>query len=163
MTRERMTTQIVCSYADDPGAVESGTPEQAGNAVFDLEVSEHRQVLLIRFRAEVVESDFEALDGLSKRLAGRQYDCIIDLSNVVGMGMPLDMATQFVAKRGDIPQAFAGRERIYVVPQHDLKLLTRLYASYQASRGWKQPLIVETLEEAFRRLDVGRDDFRPLA
>jgi hypothetical protein len=131
--------------------------------VFELQVSEHREVLLIRFRGSIAESDFAVLDGLAGRFEGRQYDCIIDLSDVAGTGMPLEMAAGFVAKRGEIRQAFEGRERLYVVPHHDLRLLTRLYASYQASQGWKEPEIVRTMEEAFARLGVGAADFQPLA
>jgi hypothetical protein len=131
--------------------------------VFDLQVSEHREVLLIRFRGDIAESDFASLDGLAGRFAGRQYDCIVDLSDVAGTGMPLDMAAGFVARRGEIRQAFEGRKRLYVVPHHDLRLLTRLYASYQASKGWKEPEIFGTLDEAFARLGVSAADFLPLA
>ena len=34
----------------------------------------------------------------------------------------LDLATEFVAKRGELPQAFKDRERIYVVPRDDLEV-----------------------------------------
>jgi hypothetical protein len=73
-----------------------------------------------------------------------------------------ELATGFVSKRGELPQAFKDRERIYVVPQPDLKLLVRLYAAYQASKGWRAPVIVETLDEAFERLGVAASDFRPV-
>jgi hypothetical protein len=74
----------------------------------------------------------------------------------------VDLATDFVAKRGDLPQAFRDRERLYVVPQDDLKLLVRFYAASQAGKGWKAPVIVRTLEEAFKRLDVSASEFVPL-
>jgi hypothetical protein len=73
------------------------------------------------------------------------------------------LATDFVAKRGELPQMFKDRERIYVVPQDDLKLLSRLYASYQASRGWRPPVVVRALDEALSKLGVNISDFRPLA
>jgi hypothetical protein len=75
----------------------------------------------------------------------------------------LDLATEFVAKRGELPQAFKDRERIYVVPQDDLKLLARLYAAYQTAKGWRPPTIVATLEDALARLGVARADFRPVS
>ena len=62
------------------------------------------------------------------------------------------LATDFVSQRGELPQAFTDRERIYVVQQDDLKLLVKLYAAYQASRGWRPPVIVATLDEALARL-----------
>jgi hypothetical protein len=75
----------------------------------------------------------------------------------------VDLATEFVAKRGDLPQAFKDRERIYVVPQDDLKLLTRFYAACQTAKGWRAPSIVATLDEAFARLSVAQLDFVPVA
>ena len=75
----------------------------------------------------------------------------------------IGLATDFISKRGELPQAFIDRERIYVVQQEDLKLLVRLYAAYQASKGWRTPVIVRTLEEAFGRLGVAASDFGPPA
>jgi hypothetical protein len=46
-----------------------------------------------------------------------------------------------------------------VVPQDDLKLLTRLYAAYQIAKGWRSPSIVATLDEAFARLGVAQANF----
>ncbi|WP_147155236.1 hypothetical protein [Reyranella soli] len=57
---------------------------------------------------------------------------------------------------------FKDRERIYVVPQDDLKLLTGLYAAYQTAKGWRPPTIVATLDEAFVRLGVAQADFHPI-
>src|SRR6476620_6557171 len=110
--------------------------------MFDIKICPSRQVVLVRFRGEQTEDDFIALDRLAAEgRGGAEYDCIFDLSNVERV----DLATDFVAKRGELPQMFKDRERIYVVPQDDLKLLSRLYASYQASRGWRPPVVVRTL------------------
>ena len=49
-----------------------------------------------------------------------------------------------------------------MVPQDDLKLLTRLYAAYQTAKGWRSPSIVATLDEAFARLGVAQADFAPV-
>ena len=87
-----------------------------------------------------------------------EFDCIFDFIAVER----IDLATEFVARRGELPQAFEDRERIYVVPQDDLKLLTRLYAAYQTAKGWRPPSIVATLEEAFARLGVAQSDFKPV-
>jgi len=73
------------------------------------------------------------------------------------------LATDFVSKRGERPQALTDRERIYVVPQDDLKLLVRLYAADRQSKGWRPPTVAETLEEALQRLQVTRADFRPVS
>jgi hypothetical protein len=71
----------------------------------------------------------------------------------------VDLATEFISKRGDLPQVYPDRHRIYVVPQDDIKLLVRLYAAYQSARGWRAPEIVADIEEAFKMLGVTAADF----
>jgi hypothetical protein len=128
--------------------------------MFDVEVCESRRIVLIRFRGELAEADFAALDALGReKQGGPPYDVIFDMSAVERIGL----ATEFISKRGELPQAFTDRERIYVVQQEDLKLLVRLYAAYQASKGWRTPVIVRTIEEAFGRLGVVGSDFGPPA
>ena len=124
--------------------------------MFDIGVCEAKQVVLIRFTGELTESDFARLDRMAADARGKaEFDCIFDFTAVER----IDVATEFVAKRGDLPQAFKDRERIYVVPQDDLKLLTRLYAAYQTAKGWRSPAIVATLDEALDRLGVVQSDF----
>ena len=85
------------------------------------------------------------------------YDVIYDMSGVEHV----HLATDFISKRGKLPQANPSRQRLYVVPQDDLKLLVRLYAAYQASAGWVEPVVVGTLQEALDRLQIGPSDFKP--
>ena len=114
--------------------------------MFDVEVCEAKRVLWIRFRGELAEADFTRLDGLGRDVKSvPSCDVVFDMTSVE----KVHLATDFVARRGELPQAFPDRARIYVVPQHDLKLLVRLYAAYQASRGWRSPVIVQKVEEAF--------------
>jgi hypothetical protein len=127
--------------------------------MFDIEVSESMRVALVRFRGRLSEADFTTLEALAKaRRDGPGYHVIFDLSRVEES----QPSTDFVARRGELPQTFEGRERIYVVPQNDLKLLVRLYAAYQQSKGWKPPLVVDRLEEAFQQLGIAAADFRPV-
>jgi len=127
--------------------------------MFDIGVCEAKQIVLIRFTGELTESDFAGLDRMAADARGNaEFDCIFDFTAVE----KIDVATEFVAKRGDLPQAFKDRERIYVVPQDDLKLLTRLYAAYQTAKGWRSPVIVATLDEALDRLGVVQSDFHPM-
>ncbi|TBR23743.1 MAG: hypothetical protein EPO10_26545 [Reyranella sp.] len=127
--------------------------------MFDVQVCASRPFVLIRFRGLLAEHDFVRLDQLASSRAGPGYDVIFDMTAVERV----DLAADFVAKRGDLPQAFKDRERIYVVPQDDLKLLVRFYAASQAAKGWRAPEIVGTLEEAFKCLGVSASDFTPLA
>jgi hypothetical protein len=126
--------------------------------MFDVEVCEPKRVVLIRFRGELAEGDFSALDAMGREMqGGPPYDVVFDMTNVE----KLHLATDFVSQRGELPQAFTDRERIYVVQQDDLKLLVKLYAAYQASKGWRPPVIVSTLDEALARLGVTVAEFGP--
>jgi hypothetical protein len=128
--------------------------------MFDIEICPPRQIVLVRLHGMLSEDDFRSLDGLASQARGRaEYDCIFDLSQVERV----DLATEFIAKRGSLPQAFTNRQRIYVVPQDDLKLLVRLYASYQAAQGWRPPAIVQSLDEALAMLGVGLSEFRAVS
>lgn len=125
--------------------------------MFRIDISEARHIALIRFKGELTEQHFSALDAMAReRRGGEPYDVIFDMTDVE----KVDLATEFIAKRGDLPPAYGNNERIYVVPQDDLRLLTRLYAGYQAARGWRAPVVVETLDEAFDRLGATASDFR---
>lgn len=124
--------------------------------LFDIEINDDRQVALVRFRGELSERDFAGLDALgAMKEADKPFDCIFDMTAVE----KIDLATAFVSKRGELPQVYTDRHRIYVVPQDDLKLLVRLYAAYQRAKGWREPVVVATIGEAFAMLNLTADDF----
>ncbi|HLG46155.1 MAG TPA: hypothetical protein VKY24_07940 [Reyranella sp.] len=126
--------------------------------MFDIEICEERKVGLVRFHGELTEADFDALDAAARAVKdGPAYDVIYDMSGIDHAHLAID----FVSKRGALPQANPGKQRLYVVPQHDLKLLVRLYAAYQVSKGWQPPAVVDTLQDALDRLQIARSDFKP--
>jgi hypothetical protein len=124
--------------------------------MFEIQVCPACQIALVRFQQRLAEADFVGLIGLaaSARVA---WDYIFDFTNVERA----DLAADFVAKRGELPQLFTDRQRIYVVPQPDLLLLVRLFAAYQTSKGWRPPEIVDSLEDAFAHFGVQASDFTP--
>jgi hypothetical protein len=127
--------------------------------MFDIDICEPRRIVLVRFRGQLTEADFVELDKLAAEQRGkRAFDCIYDMTNIE----QFDLATSFVARRGDLPQPFKDHERIYVVSNADLKLLVRLYAAYQVNKGWKAPVIVASASEAMSRLGVSPSDFSPV-
>ena len=124
--------------------------------MFDVDICQERRVILFRFHGLLSPHDFAALDKLAAENKGAvPYDSIFDMTAIERV----DLATDYVVARGDLPQAHKDRERIYVVPQDDLKLLVRLYAAYQENRGWRPPLVVATLDEALNRLGVSASEF----
>lgn len=128
--------------------------------MFAIETCEERKIGLVRFYGELTEADFDELEAAGRSVKDRAaYDVIYDMSEVESA----HLATDFISKRGRLPQANPYRQRLYVVPQEDLKLLVRLYAAYQASGGWVVPVVVDTLQEALDRLQIARSAFRPHA
>ena len=127
--------------------------------MFEVEVCQSRQVVLVRFRGELSEDDFAKLDKLAAEARGKaEYDCIYDMTDVQKVSLRID----FVAKRADFPQPYKNRERIYVVQQDELEFLVNSYVAAQAAKGWKEPRLVRTLRQALDILAVSASDFVPL-
>jgi hypothetical protein len=126
----------------------------------EISIEQSHAVVLVTFRGELAEADFTALETLGRqRQTGPHFDVVFDFSDV----RQVDLATEFIASRGQLPQTFSGRERIYVVPQDDLKLLVKLYAAYRQAKGWQAPLVVNTLAEALDKLRVSNRLFLPVS
>jgi hypothetical protein len=125
--------------------------------MFDLSINELRKVILCTFDEEMTADDFAMLDAIGRnRKEIALYDCIFDLTRV----LRIDVPTNFADERAEIPQAFKDRERVYVVERPDVRDLVQRYADGQAAKGWRAPVIVATLVEAFTRLGVAAVEFR---
>jgi hypothetical protein len=127
-----------------------------GRHMFEIQIGAARQIALVRFRKQLSEADFVGLIGLAAGVR-LPWDYIFDFTDIERA----DLAADYIAKRGELPQLFTDRQRIYAVPQSDLKLLVRLFAAYQTSKGWRPPEIVDLLEDAFPRLGARSSDFTP--
>jgi len=126
--------------------------------MFRIEVCEARQIALVLFHGQLTEGDFAALEAIGRAAKdGPGYDVVYDMTAVEQS----DLATDFVSRRGSLPQANPHRRRLYVVPHDDLRLLVRLYAAYQAAAGWPSPVIVDTLHQVLDQLEIERSEFKP--
>lgn len=127
--------------------------------MFDIEICEARSISLVSFRGEVSPADFAELDRVARtRASDVGFHVIYDMTGV----QVNNLLTDFVAARGQLPQTFKDFERVNVVRQDDLKLLVRLYIAYQQAQGWRPPILVDTLDEALRRLGAKQDEFRTI-
>ena len=104
--------------------------------MFDIEICDTKRISLVSFHTDLSARDFVELDRLARQFDGPGFHCIYDLTRVEVN----NLVTDFVASRGQLAQTFPGYERYYVVPQHDLKLLVRLYIAYQMAQGIRPPV-----------------------
>jgi hypothetical protein len=127
--------------------------------MFEIAIHQTRRIALVRFEGEVTEQDLAALDNLASQQSGNtDFDTVIDLTRVTGSTLTTDL----ISSRGELPRAFKDRERIYVVQHPDLKLLIRLYIAYQEAKGWKAPVLADSLDEALERLQARPNEFMPV-
>jgi hypothetical protein len=100
--------------------------------MFDVEICQPRQIVLVRFRGELNEHDFSELDKMASDVRGKaEYDCIYDMTDIEKVSLRID----FVAKRADFPQPYKNRERIYVVQEDDLKFLVGFLCRRPGGKG----------------------------
>jgi hypothetical protein len=83
---------------------------------------------------------------------------LIDFSRLEAIAVPLSR----LASRGRQPQINPGWERIIIAPRTDLAEWARTFSEYQSSAGHRPPLIVASIEEAYRVLDLTDPVFEPV-
>ncbi len=128
--------------------------------MFDVHFCEAKRISLVSFHGELTAQDFAELDRLAREApayAGGVHS-IYDVTRIKVNAL----VTDFVAKRGELPQTFTGYERYYVVPHEVLRRLVRLYIDFQAAQGERPPIMVTTLDEALAKLGVERSEFRQI-
>ena len=80
--------------------------------MFEIQVCDARQIVLVRFRGGVTEKDLADLDALAgQQQSSSGFDTVIDFT---GVEQPI-LSTEVISKRGELPQPFKNRERVYVV------------------------------------------------
>jgi hypothetical protein len=83
---------------------------------------------------------------------------LIDFSQVEAIAVPLSR----LARRGRQPQINPGWERIIVAPRTDLAEWARTFSEHQSLAGHHPPIIVASMEEAHRVLDLTDPIFEPI-
>jgi hypothetical protein len=83
---------------------------------------------------------------------------LIDFSQVAAIAVPLSR----LASRGRQPQICPGWERIVVAPRTDLVQWVSAFGAYQSSAGHRPPIVVRSMEEAYRVLDLTDPEFEPV-
>jgi hypothetical protein len=83
---------------------------------------------------------------------------LIDFSRVDAIAVPLSR----LASRGRQPQISPGWERVIVAPRSDLMEWSRTFCEYQSSAGNRPPIVVASMEEAYRVLGLTDPVFEPV-
>jgi hypothetical protein len=117
-------------------------------------------VLLVRFvgiysSEDIVRWQATALDFASRR--GPAH-VIRDLGSVDAIAVPASKIVQ----RALQPPLFVGYRRVTVAPRPDLYETAHLFGVQQEQTGISPPILVATLDEAFRALDLCDPHFEPI-
>ena len=83
---------------------------------------------------------------------------IMDFTDVETVDVSLDV----IVRRCDQPPLLPGQDRVLVAPRSPAYGLNRVIAAHQLYRRGVEPLLVRTLEEAYRALAIEGPDFQPL-
>jgi hypothetical protein len=127
--------------------------------MFTLAFEPTQRVLLVRFSRSLTREALDRMSEAVRMFAGRVGPTrgIVDFSDVETVDVP----TEAIIERGRRRPVMGNAERIFVAPQSILFGLSRLFASYQEGTGNQVPVIVHTVQEAYKRFDLDRPNFEP--
>lgn len=123
---------------------------------FDSRHKVLRSTIVGVLSSDLLEAWEQAVVGFTAR-QGYSHG-LIDFSQVAAIAVPLSR----LASRGRQPQICPGWERIVVAPRTDLVEWIRAFAAYQSSAGHRPPIVVASMEEAYRVLDLADPRFEPI-
>jgi hypothetical protein len=128
--------------------------------MFTVSYDRRFNVLLVRFAGvysseDITDWEVVALDFASRR--GPAH-VIRDLGSVDAIAVPASKIVQ----RGQQPPLFVGYKRVTIVPRSDLYETAHLFGIHQEQTGISPPILVATLDEAFRSLDLVDPHFEPV-
>jgi hypothetical protein len=128
--------------------------------VFQLLFDARHTVLMSRFHGTYVEADICVRDKAVARFVARHGLArgIMDFSAVEAVDVPID----YILKRAQAPPVLPGQARVIVAPREPAYSLNRIFAAHQLYSRKFEPLLVGTLEEAYRALAITDPAFEPL-
>ncbi len=128
--------------------------------MLDLFFERRQNVILVRLWGRVVPDDLARLDVTARTLVARQGPArgLVDFTDVEVFDIDL---ADFI-QRGQRAAIMTNKERVFVTPRPDLFGLGRMFSTYQKIGGNLEPLVVRTLDEAYRALELVDPEFEPL-
>lgn len=128
--------------------------------MFALFFERRHNVLLVRFSDRLARDDLSRLDRAARELVARQGPSrgLVDFTAVE----VIEVDTAEFIRRGQQAAIMTDQDRVYVMPRPDLFGLGRMFSTYQKIGGNREPLVVRTMDEAYRALELVDPEFEPL-
>jgi hypothetical protein len=128
--------------------------------VFQLLFDPRHDVLMTRLFGTYVESDITLRDKAVARFVARHGKPrgIMDFSGIEAVDVSVDM----VVRRSAGPALLEGRTRVIVAPREPLWALNRIFAAHRFYRSGSEPILVRSLDEAYRVLAIDEPAFSPI-
>jgi hypothetical protein len=128
--------------------------------LFQLLFDPRHDVLMTRLHGTYVESDILLRDKAVARFVARHGKPrgIMDFSGIEAIEVTVDM----VVRRSAGPALLDGKTRIIVAPREPLWALNRIFAAHRFYRSGSEPILVRSLDEAYRALAIDEPAFEPL-
>lgn len=128
--------------------------------MFALLFERRYNVLLVRFSDRLAHDDLAHLDRQARAFVARHGVSrgLVDFTDV----SVNEIDTAEFVRRGQQAAIMTAQDRVYVMPQPELFGLGRMFSTYQKIAGNREPIIVRTIDEAYKALDLTDPKFEPL-
>jgi predicted RNA-binding Zn-ribbon protein involved in translation (DUF1610 family) len=125
--------------------------------LFELLFDPRHNVLMTRLYGTYVESDIMLRDKAVARFVARCGVArgIMNFSDIEAV----DVSMEAVVRRSAGPALLEGQARVIVAPREPLWALNRIFAAHQLYRRGTEPILVRSLEEAYRALAIADPAF----
>lgn len=132
----------------------------ADRIVFELLFDARHRVLMTRLWGTYTETDVVVRDRAVARFVTQHglVRGIMDFTEVETIDMPMEL----IVARAQGKPLLPGQMRVIVAPDNHVYGLTRIIAAHQAYVRNVEPLLVRTLEDAYRAMEIEEPDFRSL-
>jgi hypothetical protein len=129
--------------------------------VFHLLHDPYHNVLLTRLSGTLVATDVSLRDRAVGRFVARHGLArgIMDYTAVEAVDIPIEVVVERASKAPILP----GQARVIVAPREPLWAINRIFAAHQLFRQGEEPLLVRSIEEAYRALSMVDPVFEPVA
>jgi hypothetical protein len=118
------------------------------------------RVMLARYRGLLSPETLVTVDDFVASFVGQQgyFRSIYDFSEIAVFAIPRSRLLERARK----PRMNPGQDRVFVVPQPQIREMYQDYAQVQRDVGNGEMVLVDTLTEALHRLRLRNPDFQPV-